>query len=235
MKLHGAKSPGQLAKIAKMNRQTIEMAHSRDSMNPKTAATLGDALKINPGWILFGIGSFVLPSTPNVGQLLVLEGYDAPCVEATKLAEPPQTLPFPELYAYIKKAETRLSAGGGTEAEEGFESERFGFLKSWLRQKATSMSDEILFLIDVEGDSMLPTFASKDMVLVDKGVTELRAEGYFAIGEGNFINIKRLKREDDSIHIISDNLDKSMYPTRIVDGESLRIIGRVIWVGREIP
>jgi phage repressor protein C with HTH and peptisase S24 domain len=73
------------------------------------------------------------------------------------------------------------------------------------------------------------------MVLVDKGLAELRSEGYFAIGEGNFINIKRLKREGDAIHIISDNPDKSMYPTRLVDGEGLRIIGRVIWVGREIP
>ncbi len=170
------------------------------------------------------------------------------CVDAAWLigVDTPKTVDMPTIvaqqvsglddrYAYIKKAKTRLSAGGGTEAEEGFESERFGFLKSWLRQKATSTSDEILFLIDVEGDSMLPTFASKDMVLVDKGLAELRSEGYFAIGEGNFINIKRLKREGDAIQIISDNPDKSMYPTRTIDGEGLRIIGRVIWVGREIP
>jgi phage repressor protein C with HTH and peptisase S24 domain len=212
-----------LAAATTVPAKTLAGNFRRGSMSPSTAKKIAESLGVSYLWLTSGHGQpfEALAIEPNAAM---------PSLSKENMSEP-----APELYAYIKKAKTRLSAGGGTEAEEGFESERFGFLKSWLRQKATSTSDEILFLIDVEGDSMLPTFASKDMVLVDKGLAELRSEGYFAIGEGNFINIKRLKREGDSIQIISDNPDKSMYPTRIVDGEGLRIIGRVIWVGREIP
>ncbi|MDA8406621.1 MAG: hypothetical protein M0T73_07175 [Deltaproteobacteria bacterium] len=235
MKLHGLDKPSQLAKKAEMRRQTIETAYSRNSMNAKTAEKLGQKLNINPGWILFGTDPFLSPTVPRLGPKLALADVCKESTDAEYSAQSPEQLSSLELYAYIRKAKSRLSADGSIETAEGFDPGRFGFLRSWLNQKATAVNDDTLFLIDVEGDSMLDNFISGDMVLVDRGRNELRNEGVFAIGEGDWIDIKRLRRQDDTIHIISDNKNRSLYPIRIVPEELVRIIGRVIWVAREVP
>ena len=135
-------------------------------------------------------------------------------------------------YAYIKKAKARLSAGGGVIPEEEFEDQRYAFIRS--RLKTVASSESACVMMEIDGDSMRPTLESGDMVLVDQGRQDLISDGIYAFGEGDVINIKRLQRVYPNVRIVSDNPVRECYPSREVDPSTIRIIGRVIWFGRQL-
>ncbi|MEW5687194.1 MAG: S24 family peptidase [Pseudomonadota bacterium] len=78
-----------------------------------------------------------------------------------------------------------------------------------------------------DGDSMTPTIADGSRVLLDLHDTRLR-EGVFGFRQENDLRVKRLRRTEGGIQIISDN---PRYPIETLDGASLereqfQIIGR---------
>ena len=200
-----------LAKKTGVPRQTLDRAISDNKLSVDAAQILADKLKIYPEWIIFG------REPMQVGD--PVGGNNDSGFEQSA-------------YAYIKKAKARLSAGGGVIPEEEFEDQRYAFIRSWLKTVATSESACVL--MEIDGDSMRPTLESGDMVLVDQGRQDLISDGIYAFGEGDVINIKRLQRVYPNVRIVSDNPDTVRYPSREVDHSDIRIIGRVIWFGRQL-
>lgn len=124
------------------------------------------------------------------------------------------------------------SAGGGSLAEEGAATP-FAFDARWLRRLAAD--PKRLAIIGVEGDSMAPTLAHGDDIMVDNSdaATRLR-DGIYVLRRDGLLLVKRLARSAmrDQVAIISDN---PAYPTeRDVNLRSLDIVGRVVWAGRRI-
>ena len=127
------------------------------------------------------------------------------------------------------------SAGPGalTEAEEAAES-ALAFQMRWV--KSISGSDpELLSVIKVQGDSMLPTLGDGDPILVDRGddATRLR-DGIYVMRTDDALLVKRITRNPAArtIRVSSDN---SLYPdVGDCDPAQVDIIGRVIWVGRQL-
>ena len=199
-----------------VSRNTLKGVLNRDTIGGKTAKAIADALNISYKWVRFGEGPIErpknIPEEPDISENSVFEDQNA--------------------YAYIKKAKARLSAGGGVIPEEEFEDQRYAFIRSWLKTVATSESACVL--MEIDGDSMRPTLESGDMVLVDQGRQDLISDGIYAFGEGDVINIKRLQRVYPNVRIVSDNPDTVRYPSREVDHSDIRIIGRVIWFGRQL-
>lgn len=68
----------------------------------------------------------------------------------------------------IPVLDVSASAGNGALAEMEQKSTQFGFDKKWLR-KLTASRGPSLSIINVLGDSMEPTLADKDDVMVDLG------------------------------------------------------------------
>ncbi|MBV7256341.1 helix-turn-helix transcriptional regulator [Pacificimonas sp. WHA3] len=127
------------------------------------------------------------------------------------------------------------SAGSGalTGEQEAAES-ALAFQVRWM--KAISSSDpELLSVIKVQGDSMLPTLGDGDPILVDRGDGAARLrDGIYVMRADDALIVKRIMRNPAArtIRITSDN---AMYPdVGDCDPADVEIIGRVIWVGRQL-
>lgn len=126
------------------------------------------------------------------------------------------------------------SAGHGALAEMEQKSTQFGFDEKWLR-KLTQSRGPSLSIINVLGDSMEPTLADKDDVMVDlgDGQTRLR-DGIYVLRMDDTLSVKRIALEPKGrlISVISDN---PAYPTwHGLDRRSVNIVGRVLWFGRKL-
>lgn len=109
-----------------------------------------------------------------------------------------------------------------------------GFDPRWLRERTKGSADG-LSIIQVKGDSMAPTLADGDDVLVDRkdGVSRLR-DGIYVLRLDDSLMVKRLARQPSgrSISIKSDNPD---YPSwQDINPSRIDIVGRVLWFGRTL-
>lgn len=89
-----------------------------------------------------------------------------------------------------------------------------------------------LAVIGAIGDSMEPTFADGDIVLVDRGDTEPKSDSIYVFSEGDELFIKRLHRRGaEEIAIRSDNPILAT-EVRVMLASEIRILGRVVWAWR---
>ena len=94
-----------------------------------------------------------------------------------------------------------------------------------------------LALITGLGDSMEGTFSDGDVLLVDRGVTEVKLDAVYVLSLHDELYIKRLQRRPDgSLLMISDN-DK--YPPYVIengDRDAFKVEGRVLlaWNARKL-
>ncbi len=134
-------------------------------------------------------------------------------------------------YALVKKVSAKLAGGDGSfEVEDDFEG-FYAFRESWLRKRG-SIPDMVL--MDVTGDSMYPTLPDGTMVLIDKSQNNIIPGRIYAVGIDEYARCKRLDVGPGKLILISDN--KDVYPREEVpvgEQSNIRILGRVIWSGRE--
>ncbi|MFZ5813231.1 MAG: LexA family transcriptional regulator [Thermodesulfobacteriota bacterium] len=139
--------------------------------------------------------------------------------------------PAPEGYVLVPKVRARLSAGGGSlETESGVDG-YFSFQSEWLRRKGRP---EDMVLMDVVGVSMEPEIRHGDLVLVDQSQTRVFAHAVYAFGVDDTVLVKRVEKRPGALVLLSDNKDYAPIELRGQEAEGLRVIGRVIWIGREL-
>jgi phage repressor protein C with HTH and peptisase S24 domain len=133
-------------------------------------------------------------------------------------------------FKHIPKVKARLSAGGGS-FEIGSEIKGYyAFQSEWLGTKG---NPEKMVLMDIFGNSMEPELKDGDTVLIDESQKDILAGAVYAVGVDDTIMVKRIEKHPNKLVLISDNTD---YAPVYLDGgdcASVRIIGKVIWVGRE--
>ncbi len=134
-------------------------------------------------------------------------------------------------FEVIPKVMAHLSAGDGSFDVDQNISEYYSFQKAWLRSKGNPHN---MVLVDISGNSMEPELKDGDTVLVDRSKNEILAGAIYAIGVEDTVLIKRIEKLPDKLVLISDNAKYS--PTFITgdDINRVRILGKVIWVCREI-
>lgn len=91
-----------------------------------------------------------------------------------------------------------------------------------------------LFCTRIKGDSMFPTLIDGGTALW-RTCTEYEGEGIYILRQFNEIRVKRLVRHNrHSFHIISDNDNKSIYPTETLDlseyePHEFELYGKYLW------
>lgn len=99
----------------------------------------------------------------------------------------------------------------------------------WIRQNLIITRPQNLALITGFGDSMAPTYSDGDVLIVDRGVNEIKMDAVFVLARGDELFVKRLQRKlNGSIRVISDNKDYEDYEINNSDLEDIRIEGRVL-------
>ncbi len=134
----------------------------------------------------------------------------------------------------VPMLETQASAGPGSYVEDDEISARIAFRSDWLRE-LTGGSPAGLSVIRVRGDSMTPTLADGDEILVDRADTIDRLrDGIYVLRIDDMLNVKRIAMNPagGGFEVRSDN---PVYPVWAnCDPGSVAVIGRVVWAGRRI-
>lgn len=104
--------------------------------------------------------------------------------------------------------------------------------RGWVRAQLPALSSSNnLAVLSAYGDSMAPTFADGDVLLVDRGVQDIRLDAVYVLALNNELYVKRIQRRitDGAVIIKSDN---PLYDPVVVENgerEQLRVLGRVVW------
>lgn len=101
----------------------------------------------------------------------------------------------------------------------------------WVRRHLPGVSKpENLAIISAMGDSMMPTFNDGDLLLVDRGVFEIKLDAVYVLAKGEDLYIKRVQRRlGGGIIIKSDNPLHSPEEVENPQAVHLRVLGRVVW------
>lgn len=186
--------------------------YERDRNEPKfkTLEKICSLFEINSDWLLFGVG----PMTHEEG----FSGLIANDCNVDLIMVP--------------MVEARLSAGNGSLQVDGDIERSYAFRSDFLHRKGNPAN---MVMMRVEGDSMQPEIMNNDVVLLDQSKKEIRTGRVFAVGFEDAIYLKRIDMLPGKFVLKSVNPD---YPPVELDirgqnGDAFRVIGQVIWCGRE--
>jgi phage repressor protein C with HTH and peptisase S24 domain len=134
-------------------------------------------------------------------------------------------------YRAVPKVKARLCAGGGSfevaSEVEGF----YSFENVWLQRKGDA---DQMVLMDVFGHSMEPEIKEGDTVLVDQSQKDVIAGVIYAVGIDDTIMVKRLEKHPHKLVLLSDNKEFAPIFLSSEEMNSIRIIGKVLWICREL-
>ncbi|AJP70983.1 S24 family peptidase [Sphingomonas hengshuiensis] len=130
----------------------------------------------------------------------------------------------------VPRLDIGASAGPGRMAEDARARRPAMLAPSLLRE--LGVRAEAASVIRVEGDSMEPTLADGDEILVDRDRREVRGGGgIFVLRIDGAILVKRLRACVGGVEVASDNPG---YATRVCARGDVEVIGRVAWMSRAL-
>ena len=138
---------------------------------------------------------------------------------------------YHEIFQEVPKVKARLSAGGGSFETEPEIEEYYSFRKDWLSRKGQAKD---MVLMDIIGNSMEPELKEGDTVLIDQSQKAILAGAIYAVGLADTIVVKRLEKRPKELVLLSENERYPLMRFRDEEMNSVRIIGKVIWVCREL-
>ncbi|SON55769.1 Pyocin repressor protein [Hartmannibacter diazotrophicus] len=178
---------------------------------------------------------------PNAEHLLLLselgcdptwlvtgkEAQAAPIGPVAPIASEPAIVTLPH---YVMA----LSAGKGIPEPDFPAREGIQLPEQWVRS-VTGRNPRNLIVAHASGESMEPTIADGDLLIIDRTATKPLHGKIFALSVDGDLLVKRIARRlDGSIHMISDNPNKVAYPDEeLADTMDLQIhvLGQVVWHG----
>lgn len=120
---------------------------------------------------------------------------------------------------------------GGTFTDNPVDQQMLHFPRGWV-EAITSTPAEMLTFARGRGDSMTPTIQDDDLVLIDRSQRRPREQDViWALTVGDIGMIKRLRIRGGGVTILSDN---DRVPPDEATGDEVRIVGRVIFIGRKL-
>lgn len=207
-------SQGDLAKAVGISQPTINALLSGKSQGTKHLVAIARALDVTPDWLQTGRDTNVLPAKhrPAAASIIEIEG---------------------ETYARLPMYDIRAQAGRGSLAYDGDPIGWRVFDLNWIKTVSRA-SIEQLKVVEVSGDSMEPTLFKGDHVLIDLGNRAIAQHGLFVLRLDDSLMVKRVQKlfATATVRIISDN---PKYAAEEISEEGrLEVIGRVVWIGRNV-
>ncbi len=140
-------------------------------------------------------------------------------------------------YAMIPLYDVQAAAGHGAVVEDQQATDALAFKKQWIHRELHANPGD-LYLIHVVGESMEPTLAAGDIILVDHrpGAQGVTHDGIYVLRMDGGLLVKRLQRlPGHRIKLSSDNSAYDPFELSLDSaGNDLQIIGRVVWSGRRM-
>lgn len=138
--------------------------------------------------------------------------------------------PEPQGMVEVARLDVGASAGPGGLVDGEARRRPDQFSPALLRE--LGVRAEAASVIRVKGDSMAPTLADGDRILVDGDRRRVEGRGgVFVIRLDGELMVKRLRVSVGGIEVISDNPE---WDDRVVPARAVEIVGRVAWLGRAV-
>ena len=201
----------ELAAAVGVSLTTIQQYENGQLPKGEFAVRLAHELRCSLDWLLAGQGR---AGDADGGGTGGDEGDDAPLL-------------------MVPMVEARLSAGGGSFECGGETLRHYAFREDFLRRKGRPAS---MVLLRVAGDSMQPRILNNDVVLVDQSQTTPIPGRIYAVGVEDMVYLKIV----DALpgRLILSSVNPEYAPIEACTSEQMadlvRIIGRAVWVGREL-
>jgi phage repressor protein C with HTH and peptisase S24 domain len=154
-------------------------------------------------------------------------------VDEARLAAPSHGVADSKL-VQVPTLDVHPSAGPGATIDAESQLGAYSFDRRWLRNIGQA-SPEKLSIVRVRGDSMIPTLAEGDEILViaHDGSAPLR-DGIHVLERDDALVVKRLTL-NPATGLLTISSDNSAYPSwSECPLDSIRVIGRVVWIGRRL-
>jgi phage repressor protein C with HTH and peptisase S24 domain len=155
-------------------------------------------------------------------------------VPEERLGGPPAAPPSTDGHVVVPQLDIGASAGPGAFPGEERPKSHIAFDAAWLRRLGAGDARQ-LSTICVEGDSMAPTLADEDEILVDRSdAGERLRDGIYVLRMDDALVVKRLSVNPATrtVSISSDNPAYPGWPDCPLSG--IAVVGRVVWAGRRI-
>ena len=209
----GVSSDSDLGRALGITPQSVSGARKRGEIPPAWIQACAAQTGVNADWLFFGRGPM---------RLVEADEGELPCAQDARDSE----------LVIIPLAEARLSAGTGSMEVSAHQEGGYAFRSDFLRRKGNPRR---MVLMRVSGDSMVPEIFDNDLVLLDRGQTDITPGRLYAVGFEDAIYIKRIDKLPGKVILHSVN---PAYPPLTLDlrgdnAEQFRVIGRVLWSGRE--
>jgi len=132
----------------------------------------------------------------------------------------------------VSVEEVDLAYGlGASFADSPIDVIKHQFPRLWLERITNTAPAELTFARG-RGDSMQPTIQDGDLVLIDRSQRTPREwDAMWALTVGDMAMIKRLRVRGDRVTVMSDN---DRVPSEDLHHEEVRVVGRVIFIGRRV-
>jgi phage repressor protein C with HTH and peptisase S24 domain len=155
-------------------------------------------------------------------------------VPEERLGGPPSALEPAGGHVVVPQLDIGASAGSGAFPGEEQARSNMAFEAGWLRRLGAG-DVRRLSTIRVEGDSMTPTLADGDEILVDRSdAAERLRDGIYVLRMDDALIVKRLA-VNPAARTASIRSDNEAYPGwPDCPLSSLNVVGRVVWAGRRI-
>lgn len=131
----------------------------------------------------------------------------------------------------VRVMEAEASMGPGRELIADAVVGKMEISREWLRRNLPSVqAPGKLAVITAYGDSMEPTFKDGDILLVDRGVGEVKLDAVYVLGRQDQLFVKRVQRRLNGDLVIKS--DNPLFENEVVQGDNLadvRVLGRVVW------
>lgn len=136
-------------------------------------------------------------------------------------------------FALIPGYNVQVAAGHGAIAGDEAPTRELAFRRKWLRFRG--FHEQNLALVFAKGDSMEPTISDNETVMVDTSERKLRDGHIYVIRNGDHLLVKRVQTLwNDGVQLLSDNKEYPPQEISSSDLNSLEVIGKVVWVGKDL-
>lgn len=199
------------------------------------ARTYAEFFGVKLDWLLTGRDPMRSEDTPQGSSKKTNIDQSTDYSQKTKQNDPlefptPGTIDLNSTSYYcIPRYDARLSAGPGSLLAN--EPEPIGYFlveQQWLRT-VTLAGPQFLAILQIDGDSMEPSFSSGDWIAIDTTQRSITREGVYALRIGESVWIKRLSLNlrEKTVKIMSDN---QFYETQEIEESEIEIIGRALCI-----
>lgn len=146
------------------------------------------------------------------------------------VAMPPgQALAVPAGTVIIDRHDARAAAGRNGVLSDTAVIERVLFSEAWVR-RVLRRNPGNLALLEAFGDSMEPTIADGDVIMIDVVVDDLVSGRIYVVDLSGELLVKRIQRRvNGSLLVLSDNPRYPPEEVSAADAHHLRLVGEVVW------